>query len=299
MKSRYQTARRILIFWALFIGISAVAGAAAMLLDPSGKSMGMDAMLPYFQVLPFANRVFQDFVFSGWALLIVNGLTNLTAAGLLLAKKPSGDVLGGIFGVTLMLWILIQFVIFPFNFMSTAYFLFGLAQALTGYAAWVFRQQESFRADRADYPNIGTNPRRVVVFFSRMGYARKLAYEEANRTGAAVYEVRSTERTAGTLGFWWCGRYGMHRWAMPIERISIDLTAYEHVTICTPIWVFALAAPMRAFCRQSAGKIQSADYILVHHQNARYESVADELDAILGITRTSLRSIRCRMGRYR
>ncbi len=299
MKSRYQTARRILIFWTLFIGISAVAGAAAMLLDPSGKSMGMDAMLPYFQVLPFANRVFQDFVFSGWALLIVNGLTNLTAAGLLLAKKPSGDVLGGIFGVTLMLWILIQFVIFPFNFMSTAYFLFGLAQALTGYAAWVFRQQESFRADRADYPNIGTNPRRVVVFFSRMGYARKLAYEEANRTGAAVYEVRSTERTAGTLGFWWCGRYGMHRWAMPIERISIDLTAYEHVTICTPIWVFALAAPMRAFCRQSAGKIQSADYILVHHQNARYESVADELDAILGITRTSLRSIRCRMGRYR
>lgn len=299
MKSRYQTARRILIFWTLFIGIGAVAGAAAMLLDPSGKSMGMDAMLPYFQVLPFANRVFQDFVFSGWALLIVNGLTNLTAAGLLLAKKPSGDVLGGIFGVTLMLWILIQFVIFPFNFMSTAYFLFGLAQALTGYAAWVFRQQESFRADRADYPNIGTNPRRVVVFFSRMGYARKLAYEEANRTGAAVYEVRSTERTAGTLGFWWCGRYGMHRWAMPIERISIDLTAYEHVTICTPIWVFALAAPMRAFCRQSAGKIQSADYILVHHQNARYESVADELDAILGITRTSLRSIRCRMGRYR
>ena len=299
MKSRYQTARRILIFWTLFIGISAVAGAAAMLLNPSGKSMGMDAMLPYFQVLPFANRVFQDFVFSGWALLIVNGLTNLTAAGLLLAKKPSGDVLGGIFGVTLMLWILIQFVIFPFNFMSTAYFLFGLAQALTGYAAWVFRQQESFRADRADYPNIGTNPRRVVVFFSRMGYARKLAYEEANRTGAAVYEVRSTERTAGTLGFWWCGRYGMHRWAMPIERISIDLTAYEHVTICTPIWVFALAAPMRAFCRQSAGKIQSADYILVHHQNARYESVADELDAILGITRTSLRSIRCRMGRYR
>ena len=62
--------------------------------------------------------------------------------------------------------------------------------------------------------------------------------------------------------------------------------------------MFALAAPMRAFCRQSAGKIQSADYILVHHQNARYESVADELDAILGITRTSLRSIRCRMGRY-
>lgn len=80
-KSRFCTARRILLFWTLFIGLGAVAGALAMLLDPSGKSMGMDAMLPYFQVLPFADVVFQDFTFSGWALLIVNGLTNLTAAG--------------------------------------------------------------------------------------------------------------------------------------------------------------------------------------------------------------------------
>lgn len=86
-KSRFCTARRILIFWTLFIGLGAVAGALGMLLDPSGKSLGMDAMLPYFQVLPFADVVFQDFTFSGWALLIVNGLTNLTAAGLLLAKS--------------------------------------------------------------------------------------------------------------------------------------------------------------------------------------------------------------------
>ena len=69
-KSRFYTARRILIFWTLFIGLGAMAGALAMLLDPSGKSMGMDAMLPYFQVLPFADVVFQDFAFSGWALLI-------------------------------------------------------------------------------------------------------------------------------------------------------------------------------------------------------------------------------------
>ena len=44
-------------------------------------------------------------------------------------------VLGGVFGVTLMLWICIQFYMFPLNFMSTTYFIFGLAQAATGYAA--------------------------------------------------------------------------------------------------------------------------------------------------------------------
>lgn len=296
--SRYQTARRILIFWTLFVGIGAVGGAIGMLLDPSGRLMGMDAMLPYFQVLPFAEMLFRDFSFSGWALLLVNGATNLLAAGLLLTKRKTGIILGGIFGVTLMLWICIQFVIFPLNFMSTAFFIIGLCQALTGYAAWVFYRQEQFAVRESDYPNIGTDPKRLVVYFSRMGYVKKQAMEEANRTGAFLYEIRAAKRTEGTLGFWWCGRYGMHRWAMPIEPITVDVTQYDHVTICSPIWVFALSAPVRSFCQQASGKIKEADYILVHHQNSRYDNAAQAMDALLGIQHTRLRSIRCRVGRY-
>ena len=259
----------------------------------------MCAMLPYFQVLPFADVVFQDFTFSGIALLIVNGLTNLTAAGLLLANRRSGVILGGVFGVTLMLWICIQFYMFPLNFMSTVYFIFGLAQAATGYAARVFDKQERFRVDRSDYPNIGTSAEHLVVFFSRMGYVRKTAYELADKTGAQVYEIRSTELTEGTKGFWWCGRFGMHKWDMPIEPITADLESFERITICSPIWVFALAAPVRSFCRQAAGRIRQADYILLHHNNSAYINAADEMDALLGITRTGLRSIRCRMGTFR
>ena len=296
--SRFEVARRILLFWTLFIAIGAIGGAAGMLYDPTGHWMGMDVLLPYFQVLPFTEIVFQNFTFSGWALLIVNGLTNLIAAGLLLARKKSGILLGGMFGVTLMLWICIQFYMFPFNFMSTIFFVFGFCQAATGYAAWIFYQQEQFTVREADYPNIGTNPKRLVVYFSRMGYVKRQALDEADRTGAVLYEIRSTERTAGTLGFWWCGRYGMHRWAMPIEPISIDLTAYDHVTICSPIWVFHLAAPVRSFCQQSAGKIKEVDYILVHHQRSRYENAATEMDALLGIRHTGLRSIQCHTGKF-
>lgn len=297
--SRFKVARRWLIFWTLFIGVGAVAGALAMLIDPSGRALGMDAMLPFFQVLPFAGVLFQNFVFSGVALLIVNGLTNLTAAGLLLAKKTCGVWLGGLFGVTLMLWITIQFVIFPLNFMSTAYFIFGLCQAATGYAAWVFARQEAFRVTMTDYPHIGTNPKRLVVFFSRMGYGKKLACEAAEKTGAALYEIRATERTEGTLGFWWCGRYGMHRWEMPIEPISVNLGDYEQVTICSPIWVFTLAAPVRAFCRQAAGKIRAFDCVLVHHQGSRYENAAKEMATLLKAPCVGVTSVQCHQGRYR
>ena len=141
-RSRYNTARKWLVFWTLFIGIGAVAGGLSMILDPSGKLLHMDAMLPFFQKLPFADVLFQDFLFSGFALLIVNGLTNLTAAVLLLRKKKLGVILGGTFGITLMLWICIQFYMFPLNFMSTAYFIFGICQAVTGFAAWKLLQQE-------------------------------------------------------------------------------------------------------------------------------------------------------------
>ncbi len=297
--SRYAVARRALLFWTLLIGVGAVGGAAMMLIDPSGKAMGMDAMLPYFQVLPFAEVLFQDFVFSGMALLIVNGLTNLTAAVLLLRKKALGVTLGGVFGVTLMLWICIQFYMFPPNFMSTIYFIFGLAQAATGYAAGVFARQEAFSVQEADYPHVGENGKHLVVYFSRMGYGKKLAYELAEQTGAEVFEIRSTERTEGTLGFWWCGRYGMHRWDMPIEPIPENLEKYDRVTICAPIWVFHLAAPVRTFCRQAAGKIRQVDYILVHHNDSPYENAAREMDGLLGLTHTALRSVRCRTGRYK
>ena len=150
--------------------------------------------------MPLAELLFQDFVFSGISLLIVNGLTNLTAAVLLLRRKHAGVVLGGVFGVTLMLWICIQFWLFPLNFMSTLYFFFGLAQALTGYAAWVFERQENFPVRREDYPHIGANPKRLVVYFSRMGYVRRKAFEEAERTGAEVYEIKGSGAHGGNAG---------------------------------------------------------------------------------------------------
>lgn len=74
MSKKCDLSRRILIFWTFFIGIGAVVSSMGMLADPSGNAMGMDAMLPFFQVLPFAEKLLQNFIFSGVMLLIVNGM---------------------------------------------------------------------------------------------------------------------------------------------------------------------------------------------------------------------------------
>lgn len=55
---QYKITEKFLIFWYLFAGIEAVIGSIGMFIDPSGKLMMMDTMLPYFSVLPFSEILF-------------------------------------------------------------------------------------------------------------------------------------------------------------------------------------------------------------------------------------------------
>lgn len=296
---RYKITRKFLIFWCLFVGIGALWGSINMFIDPTGKLLQMDKMLPCFQVLPFSNILFQNYIFPGIALLIVNGISNLVAAYLLIKNKKSGIILGTAFGLTLMLWITIQFIIFPTNILSITYFVVGIIQLITGYMTYVFYTQEQFKFDTNEYKNIGKNKDVLVVYFSRMGYTKKVAYEEAEKQKADIIELRAKEKTENTSGFWWCGRYGMHKWSMPIYDIDIDLKTYKKVIIVSPIWVFSVSAPIREFCYKYSKSINSVEYIFVHFMNTKFENVADEVDGILNKKRDKFTSICMRIGKVK
>lgn len=299
MNKRYKFSRIILIVLAFFIGIGALIGSVAMFVDPTGKLLGMDVILPYFQVLPFADVLFSNYIFSGIMLLIVNGITNFVAAGLLLAKRKSGTITSMIFGITLMLWIVIQFVILPANFMSITFFVVGFLQFLTGFICYVGYQQSNFKFDADDYTNIGTNSTKLVIFFSRTGYTKKLAYTIANNQGSEVLEIKTTEKISGNLGFWWCGRFGMHKWGMPIENIDVDFSKYQEITICSPTWVFSVCAPVREFCKQFNGKLNNVNYCITHFMNCKFNKIATEMDNLLGVQHKSFNSYRCRFGKLK
>lgn len=109
-----------------------------MIIGPSGKLLQMDKLLPYFEVLPFSKYLFKDYIFSGISLIIANGLTNLLAVYYLQRDKLLSSILGMTFGITLMLWITIQFIIFPTNILSITYFIIGFIEFITGYMIYVF-----------------------------------------------------------------------------------------------------------------------------------------------------------------
>lgn len=296
---RFKISRVLILFWCFFIGIGAVFGSSCMLIKPDGSLLGMNELLPYFQVLPFSKYLFQNYIFPGISLLIVNGLSNLLAAILILRNKKIGYILGCTFGFTLMLWICIQFVVFPANFMSQTYFIFGLLQFVSGYVSLVFFCQKSFATKynedfyKSNYQNIGTDKNTLVVYFSRMGYTKKIAYEKANESGADILELETTEMTKNTLGFWWCGRFGMHAWPMNLKPYSekANLEQREKVIIVTPIWVFSICGPIRQFCIENKGKIKRVEYILNHFNPGKFFNFANEMDEKLDVKHEKLTSI--------
>lgn len=137
----------------------------------------------------------------------------------------------------------------------------------------------------------------LVVYFSRKGYVKRIAEQKAAESGADIFALETTEPTRGVLAFWWCGRFGMHRWGMPLKALP-DARAYEKVIICSPIWVFDICAPVREFIEKSAGKVKNVEYVFVHFSlPARYERTAARIDKALGVARSRYESIACCWGR--
>ena len=95
--------------------------------------------------------------------------------------------------------------------------------------------------------NINENSSNLVIYFSRTGHSKKIAYQVALEEKAKIYEIKTSEKIDGDLGFWWCGRFAMHKWGMNLEKIDIDLSNYSKIIIVSPIWLFRIFSPIRKF----------------------------------------------------
>jgi len=122
---------KFLKFLTLFIGIGAVMGAVMMWIDPSGQMWGMEPLLEMLRAkMPWPDIFFRDFVPSGFVLLAVNGLTQFAAAILLFKKHRLAPYAVLACGIILMLWIVLEWWVWGFNFMSNIYFVFGLVEVV-------------------------------------------------------------------------------------------------------------------------------------------------------------------------
>ncbi len=131
----------ILLLWLVFLALGGLYGGGAMLLDPSGASMGVDTTLPLLPV--------PDFVLPGLFLLFVMGVVPLVLAFGLLARPrwPWADRLSRwngrywawmgtlALGLLLLVWLAAQAALIGFS-AGIQYIMVVNGLALLGFALW-------------------------------------------------------------------------------------------------------------------------------------------------------------------
>ena len=131
-------------FLTLFIGIGAVMGAVMMWIDPSGAKWGMEPLLEMLRAkMPWPDVFFKNFIPSSFVLLGLNGITQFVAAFLLFKKHPLAYWAVLACGIILMLWIVLEWWVWGFNFMSNIYFVFGLIEVVAAVVS--MRKEKSKR----------------------------------------------------------------------------------------------------------------------------------------------------------
>ena len=115
----------------LFIAIGAIGGAVMMWMDPSGVSWGGEPMLDLLRAkMPWPDVLFRNFIPSGFALLAVDGLTQLLAALMLFKNHRQAYWAVLVCGIILMIWIALEWWIWGFVALSNIFFVLGVVEVV-------------------------------------------------------------------------------------------------------------------------------------------------------------------------
>lgn len=121
---------KIAVLVEIFLAFTSINGGATLLADPSGKTLGLQSIIPY---LPF---YLHDFALVGvWLIAVYGVLPIILAAGLWKGRKWAWSVALGL-GVVLIMWILAEvflFYSFGFTFLYPLYAGIGLLTIIVLY----------------------------------------------------------------------------------------------------------------------------------------------------------------------
>ena len=134
-----KKAHRFLMLMQAFVGVGALAGGLAAILNPMSP-MGMPAAA-------MKNSPFDSFLIPGLILFVVLGLGSLFSAWMLYKKAKYTGYISSVFSWALVIWIVVQCIMLQgVVFLHGLYFVIGLVEA--GIAATIVFEQRLFPANR-------------------------------------------------------------------------------------------------------------------------------------------------------
>ena len=124
--------RIIMLIWSFFMGIGALAGGGMGMLSPTGEWYGGETMIPSLAKLPFSDTLFQNLFLPALGLFVLVGVFNVTAAILILKRKPLGARWAYANGIIIALFTAAEIAVLGSNPLSDAFCVMGLIQFVCG-----------------------------------------------------------------------------------------------------------------------------------------------------------------------
>jgi hypothetical protein len=136
---KLTTLRKIVYPLCAFVGLGAVIFGAIMMIFPVDTPLGLSALLPEMGNFPF-QMFFQTLFWSGLALFLVNGVSNMIACWFFQRKN---DVMAFRFallaGFLLAIWGIYESLFLPNTLIIVYLFLGAIQSALSGGALGIMR----------------------------------------------------------------------------------------------------------------------------------------------------------------
>jgi hypothetical protein len=103
----------------------------------------------------------------------------------------------------------------------------------------------------------------LVVVYSYTGTSRRLAQLLCSQTGWSMGEITEIRSRSGVLGSLKCIADSLLRLRPPVLYVGPEPEDFQAVVLIAPIWAYRLAAPMRSFVAERAGRLTRAAVVAV------------------------------------
>ena len=108
-----------------------------------------------------------------------------------------------------------------------------------------------------------SNPKILVVFYSRTGMVRRVADVIAEELSADLEEIIDTRNRRGPFGLLSAARAAVLRRGALIVAPRHDPADYDLVVIGTPVWAWSVSAPARAYLALQRGRLPEVAFFAV------------------------------------
>lgn len=122
-----------------------------------------------------------------------------------------------------------------------------------------------------------------VVYYSRTGNTAEAASKLASLLEADIIRIEDLENRNGVIGFLRSAYEAVAGKNAAIAETDVDLSVYDLVVLCTPVWAGKMSSPARAFLSMYGKSLRSVAYLLTRADPKNdYLKICNTMDALTG-----------------